>query len=113
MVEVIFHSPYLLHAPHQDDLTWGSVSRISKVHQQITLDDHVCIIWIEDMTNWESLVHRIKEMNAPNAKSMVYIFINPLAGAVDGLYWIRIMIPSLGNHPAASQRLKDNALVSL
>ncbi|KAM3589848.1 hypothetical protein VKS41_000701 [Umbelopsis sp. WA50703] len=111
MVEVIFHSPYFLHTPNQDDLTWGSISRVNKLHQQITLDDHVCIIWIEDMTNWESLVQRIKGINAPNAKSMVYIFINPLPGAVDGLYWIRIMIPSAGNHPAASQRLKDNALI--
>jgi hypothetical protein len=115
MIEVVFHNPYFLHEPKKGDLSWGAVSRLSKLHQQVTQDDHVCIIWIEDMINWESLAQRIKSMNHINSKGMVYIFINPLVGAVDGLYWIRILIPSVGSNPAsvvASQRLKENALVS-
>lgn len=45
---------------------------------------------------------------------MVYIFINPLKNSADGLYWVRILVPSQGNTPAnvaASQRLNENALV--
>lgn len=45
---------------------------------------------------------------------MVYIFINPLKNSANGLYWVRILVPALGNTPtsiAASQRLNENALV--
>lgn len=102
-VEFVVNVPYFL-----------KDSSVSKVHEQVTLDDHVCVIWIEDLSHYKTLASTIKTSSASHSKAMVYIFINPLKNSANGLYWIRILIPTLGNTPAsilASQRLHENALV--
>ena len=107
--------PYFLKSPPADDLTWGNASTITKIHQQITSDDHVCVIWMEDLANYQSIAKLIKSSGSPNAKAMVYIFINPLKHTANGLHWVRILVPTQGTtsaHIAASQRLNENALVS-
>ncbi|KAI8979050.1 hypothetical protein BDF20DRAFT_905907 [Mycotypha africana] len=79
---------------------------------QISSEDHVCIVWIEDMMHYKRLAKVIKNCTA---KMMVYLFIHPLKKSAHRLYWIRIWIPSFtdANHAnqLASQRLNENALV--
>lgn len=114
-VELIVNVPYFLKMPPTDDITWGNVNSITKIHQQVSSDDHVCIIWIEDLDHYKSIAKIIKSSSSPNSKAMVYIFINPLKNSANGLYWVRILVPALGTTPAsiaASQRLNENALVS-
>lgn len=114
--EFLVNVPYLLHMPPEDDTVWDTFRSISSIHQTVTSDDHVCVVWIEDLVGYQSLAQRIKASSLPNANVMVYIFINPLKNSADGLYWIRIYIPPIGNSAAsimASQRLNENALVIL
>lgn len=114
-MEFVVNVPYFLHTPPNDDNTWGSASNITKIHRMVSADDHVCVIWIEDLDNYTALAKRIKTSNSSNAKSMVYIFINPLRNSANSLYWIRVYIPLIGNNATSvvsSQRLNDNALVS-
>ncbi|CDH52395.1 hypothetical protein RO3G_08781 [Lichtheimia corymbifera JMRC:FSU:9682] len=113
-VEFVVNVPYFLHTPPNDDNTWGSASNITKIHRMVSADDHVCVIWIEDLDNYTALAKRIKASNSSNAKSMVYIFINPLRNSANSLYWIRVHIPLIGNNATSvvsSQRLNDNALI--
>ncbi|KAI8985276.1 hypothetical protein BDB01DRAFT_789543 [Pilobolus umbonatus] len=110
-VEFIVNVPYLLKEPSTDSMEWGNGNTIMKINQQISSDDHVCVIWIEDIENYKSLAKKIKHVNS---KSMVYLFINPLKKSKNSLYWIRIFIPSIGNNAsnvAASHRLNENALI--
>jgi hypothetical protein len=114
-VEFIINTPYFLKSPPVDDITWGNANTISKIHQQVSSDDHVCVIWIEDLTHYKSIAKLIKSSSSSNSKAMVYIFINPLKNSANGLYWVRILVPSQGTTTAnivASQRLNENALVS-
>ncbi|KAI9496808.1 hypothetical protein BDB00DRAFT_869033 [Zychaea mexicana] len=113
-IEFLVNVPYLLKTPPADNGVWGTTQTLSKIHQQVSSDDHVCIVWIEDLTNYTELARRIKMSSSNNAKSMVFIFINPLKNSGNGLYWIRILIPSIGNNATsvmASQRLNENALI--
>ncbi|KAI8143751.1 hypothetical protein BJV82DRAFT_609285 [Fennellomyces sp. T-0311] len=113
-IEFLVNVPYLLKLPASDNSVWGTTKTISKIHQQVSSDDHVCIIWIEDLTNYTELARRIKMSSSSHAKAMVFIFINPLKNSGNGLYWIRILIPSIGNSATsvmASQRLNENALI--
>ncbi|KAI8067251.1 hypothetical protein BDF21DRAFT_111951 [Thamnidium elegans] len=111
-VELVVNVPYFLKPPPVDDITWGNANSITKIHQQVSSDDHVCIIWIQDLDHYKSIAKMIK--SSVNSKAMVYIFINPLKNSANGLYWVRILVPALGNTPtsiAASQRLNENALI--
>lgn len=94
-------------------MQWGSNhNTIAKIHQQVASDDHVCVIWIEDLAHYKELALCIKTSSSPHAKAMVYLFVNPLKES--GLYWVRILVPSLGSTSTslqASQRLNENALV--
>lgn len=113
-VEFIVNVPYFLKSPPADNITWGNANTITKIHQQISSDDHVCVIWIEDLNNYKSIAKLIKNSSSPISKAMVYIFINPLKNSANSLYWVRIIVPSQGTTPAniaASQRLNENALV--
>ncbi|KAI9308600.1 hypothetical protein BJ944DRAFT_236837 [Cunninghamella echinulata] len=128
-VEFLINVPYFLSLPSStsqlyslnkntdnklpDDLMEGTLT-INKIHEYVTSEDRVCIIWIDQIVNYTSLAKRIKSSSSSSSKIMVYIFIHPLSNTANGLYWIRILIPSLGNTPtsiAASQRLHDNALI--
>ncbi|CEP06859.1 hypothetical protein [Parasitella parasitica] len=113
-VEFIVNVPYLLKKPAADTMEWGNMNTISKIHRQIASDDHVCVIWIEDLAHYKALANLIKSSGAANSKAMVYIFINPLKHSANGLYWVRILVPAHGNSSAsllASQRLNENALI--
>ncbi|KAI8096897.1 uncharacterized protein BX664DRAFT_275281 [Halteromyces radiatus] len=86
---------------------------IDKIHESVTSEDRVCVIWIKHLVNYTSLAQRIKS-SSHSSKIMVYLFIHPLSNTADGLYWIRILVPPFGNTPAsivASQRLHENALI--
>jgi hypothetical protein len=113
-VEFVVNVPYLLQLP-TDNMQWGSNhNTIAKIHQQVASDDHVCVIWIEDLANYKELAQCIKNSSSPHAKAMVYLFVNPLKES--GLYWVRILVPSLGSSSIsllASQRLNENALVNV
>ncbi|KAI9320406.1 hypothetical protein BX666DRAFT_2017636 [Dichotomocladium elegans] len=113
-VEFLVNVPYFLHQPPEDDGVWGTTNTISKIHRQVSSDDHVCIIWIENLAHYATLAKQIKQSNSAHSKSMVYLFINPLKNSASGLYWIRILIPPIGNQATsvtASQRLNENALI--
>ncbi|KAF7730162.1 hypothetical protein EC973_002770 [Apophysomyces ossiformis] len=113
-VEFLVNVPYLLDKPRQVEGTSNATGSIQQVHQQVSVDDHVCVIWIEDLLNYKSLAKEIKSSSLPGAKVMVYIFINPLKNSANGLYWIRILIPAFGDDATAitaSQRLNENALI--
>ncbi|KAI7897175.1 uncharacterized protein EV154DRAFT_364 [Mucor mucedo] len=113
-VEFIVNVPYFLKSPPANNITWGNANTISKIHQQISSDDHVCVIWIEDLDNYKSIAKLIKNSSSANSKAMVFLFINPLKNSADGLYWVRILVPTQGTTPAniaASQRLNENALI--
>ncbi|KAL9543689.1 hypothetical protein MBANPS3_007993 [Mucor bainieri] len=113
-VEFVVNVPYFLKKPAADTMEWGNMNTIAKIHQQIASDDHVCVIWIQDLAHYKSLASLIKASSAPHAKAMVYIFINPLKHSANGLYWVRILVPPQGNSSAsvlASQRLNENALI--
>ncbi|CAO3655862.1 unnamed protein product [Mucor fragilis] len=113
-VEFVVNVPYFLKRPAADTMQWGNMNTIAKIHQQISSDDHVCVIWMQDLAHYKSLASLIKASSAANAKAMVYIFINPLKHSADGLYWVRILVPPQGSTPAsmlASQRLNENALI--
>ncbi|EPB83117.1 hypothetical protein HMPREF1544_10155 [Mucor circinelloides 1006PhL] len=113
-VEFIVNVPYFLKKPAADTMEWGNMNTISKIHQQISSDDHICVIWIEDLAHYKLLASLIKASSSVNSKAMVYIFINPLKHSANGLYWVRILVPPHGNSPAsllASQRLNENALI--
>lgn len=115
-VEFIVNVPYFLKSPPADDITWGNPNTISKIHQQISSDDHVCVIWIEDLVHYKQIAKLIKSSSSSNSKAMVYIFINPLKNSANGLYWVRILVPTQGTttaNIAASQRLHENALVRI
>ncbi|KAI9033672.1 hypothetical protein CLU79DRAFT_724841 [Phycomyces nitens] len=106
--EFVVNVPYMLHQPP------GTNESIIQIHQRVSIDDHVCIVWIEDLVNYDELSKKIKNSSLPTSKIMVYIFINPLKKSADGLYRIRIHIPSytsLSGTMAASQRLNENALL--
>lgn len=100
IVEFVAHNPYFLKRSVDG-------ADVNSLHQQATVDDHTCIIWIEDLADYQTLAERIKQNTATNSKLMVYIFINPLKHTSDTLYWIRIYVPSKG----ASQRLYENMMV--
>ncbi|ORE10052.1 hypothetical protein BCV72DRAFT_247745 [Rhizopus microsporus var. microsporus] len=100
IVEFVAHNPYFLKRPVDG-------TNVNSLHQQATVDDHTCIIWIEDLADYQTLAERIKQNAATNSKLMVYIFINPLKHTSDTLYWIRIYVPSKG----ASQRLYENMMI--
>ncbi|KAI8644943.1 hypothetical protein BD408DRAFT_474654 [Parasitella parasitica] len=113
-VEFIVNVPYFLKKPAADTMEWGNMNTISKIHKQISSDDHVCVIWIEDLAQYKALASLIKSSSSANSKAMVYIFINPLEHSANGLYWVRILVPTQGNSSAsllASQRLNENALI--
>lgn len=113
--EFLVNVPYFLQLPPADDGVWGTMDTISKIHQQVSSDDHVCVVWIEDLADYTSLAERIKNSGSPQSKAMVYIFINPLKNTADGLFWIRILVPVIGNQAtsvAASQRLNESTLAS-
>lgn len=115
MHEVIFNVPYTVNSPPAGDTTWATMSIPSRIFRKISSDDHVCVVWIEDLHNYEILARRIREAAVPSAKQMIYLFVNPLKNSADGLYWIRVHVPVQGITPTsigASQRLSDNALVS-
>ncbi|KAG1519702.1 hypothetical protein G6F52_008364 [Rhizopus delemar] len=96
IVEFIAHTPYFLKKQDSD------------LHQQLTIDDRTCIVWVEQgLANYQSLAHLIKQNAAPNSKLMVYLFISPLKHTSNGLYWIRIHVPSDGT----SQRLSENMMI--
>ncbi|KAL0082446.1 hypothetical protein F4703DRAFT_1739402 [Phycomyces blakesleeanus] len=107
--EFVVNVPYMLHqSPCRNDETIG------QIHQRVSADDHVCIVWIEDLVNYDELSKKIKNSSLPSSKIMVYMFIHPLKKSADGLYRIRIHIPSytsLSGTMAASQRLNENALL--
>ncbi|KAI7899745.1 uncharacterized protein BX663DRAFT_532705 [Cokeromyces recurvatus] len=112
--EFLVHVPYFIRMPPDNDTKWGKVDSFSSLYQDVSSDDHVCVIWIEDLSNYKSLANLIKTSNPSNSKAMVYIFINPLKNGANGLYLIKILIPSVGNTPSsilASQRLNENALI--
>ncbi|KAI7867850.1 hypothetical protein BDF14DRAFT_1956776 [Spinellus fusiger] len=111
-VEFLANVPYLLKVPPENTSSWQG--GISDIHQQVSVDDHVCIVWIEDLTRYEELAKRIKASSLPSSKTMVYLFINPLKKSADGLYRIRIYIPSSGSQTGPilpTQRLNENALL--
>ncbi|KAI8384823.1 uncharacterized protein BYT42DRAFT_563753 [Radiomyces spectabilis] len=113
-IEFLVNVPYFLNEPPADDVTWGTTKTISKIHQQVTSDDHVCVIWIEDLMGYEQLAKRIKTHSLSTSKAMVFIFVNPLKNSGNGLYWVRILIPTAGNNAVstmASHRLSENALI--
>lgn len=100
------NSPCLLQKTTEEE------GELLQIHQQVSMDDHVCVIWIEDLANYKQLAKRIKTEGS--GKAMVYIFINPLKDSADSLYWVRILIPPFGNGATsivASQRLSENALI--
>lgn len=112
-VEFVVNVPYFLKKP-KDSMEWGNANSISKIYQQISSDDHVCVIYIEDLTEYKQLAKMIKTNSLSTSKNMVYIFINPLKNSANGLYWIRILVPPFGHNTSAivaSQRLFENALV--
>ncbi|KAG2228010.1 hypothetical protein INT45_012034 [Circinella minor] len=123
-IEFLVNSPYLLKLPASSTSTttdnssysspYSNMKTVSRIHQYVSSDDHVCVIWIEDLTNYTELARRIKMSSSNNSKAMVFIFINPLKNSGNGLFWIRILIPSIGNNATsvmASQRLNENALI--
>ncbi|KAI8881367.1 hypothetical protein K501DRAFT_295902 [Backusella circina FSU 941] len=96
-VELVFNIPYLLKDPNKQRIT--------------AADDHLCIIWMEDMENYKEL---IKEIKGYSDKTMVYIFVHPLENTGDSLYWVRILVPPFGSTTSAilaSQRLHENAMI--
>lgn len=101
MVEFVAHTPYFLKKTVDGD--------ISNIHQQLTVDDRTCIIWIEDVADYTSLAELIKQNTAPGAKLMAYLFISPLKHTSDSFYWIRIWVPSQG----ATQHLFENMMVKV
>ena len=125
-IEFLVNTPYLLKVPESSSTTatadngsynspYNNMKTVSRIHQYVSSDDHVCVIWIEDLTNYTELARRIKMSSSNNSKAMVFIFINPLKNSGNGLFWIRILIPSIGNNATsvmASQRLNENALVN-
>ncbi|RUS24334.1 hypothetical protein BC938DRAFT_473749 [Jimgerdemannia flammicorona] len=111
--EVIFNVPYTVRSPPPGNSTWATTSMPSRVFRKISSDDHVCVVWIEDLRNYEQLARRIRESAVPSARLMVYLFVNPLKNNADGLYWIRVLVPIHGTNPvafAASQRLNESVL---
>ncbi|PKY12404.1 hypothetical protein RhiirB3_494759 [Rhizophagus irregularis] len=80
-VEVIFNVPYLIHTPLSD----SSMESLSSIIKNITVDDLVCIAWIEDIASMSNVPQKIGQT------VFVYIFVHPLQNT--GLYWIRIVIP--------------------
>ncbi|ORX50508.1 hypothetical protein DM01DRAFT_1375846 [Hesseltinella vesiculosa] len=137
-VEFIVHVPYFLSLPatatSPDTATASPLSSIgsaplcstashpdwtaknttiSMIHEHVTNDDYVCVIWVENLANYANLAKRIKASSA-TSNLMVYLFIHPLPNTSNGLYWIRILVPPFGNTPSsimASQRLQENALI--
>ncbi|KAI9470555.1 MAG: hypothetical protein EXX96DRAFT_597448 [Benjaminiella poitrasii] len=112
--EFVVNVPYFLKEPTADDNGRNDAGRLTAIYQQISSEDHVCVIWIEDLSNYKSIASLINNSNCTNSKAMVYIFINPLKNSANGLYWIRILVPSIGSSQAnilASQRLNENALI--
>ncbi|CAO3698457.1 unnamed protein product [Rhizopus stolonifer] len=99
MVEFVAHTPYFLKKTTDGD--------ISNIHQQLTVDDRTCIIWIEDVADYTLLAELIKQNTAPGAKLMAYLFISPLKHTSDSFYWIRIWVPSQG----ATQHLFENMMI--
>ncbi|OBZ83068.1 Ral GTPase-activating protein subunit alpha-2 [Choanephora cucurbitarum] len=114
-VEFVVNVPYFLKEPKKEMGSEDEVPKtISSIHQDVSSDDHVCVIWIEDLSEYKRLAKLIKISSAPQSRAMVYIFINPLKHSADSLYWIRILIPSFDTTPQAllaSQRLYENALI--
>lgn len=99
-VEVIFNVPYLIHLP-PNNTTANEVDNdnsssnnnnnnndesLSTIFKNISSDDSVCIIWIEDIISMQNIPSKIGQ------PAFIYIFVNPLQNAT-GLYWIRIITP--------------------
>ncbi|RIA84468.1 hypothetical protein C1645_832213 [Glomus cerebriforme] len=80
-VEVIFNVPYLIHAPSLD----SPIESLSSIIKNITVDDLVCIAWIEDIASMHNIPQKIGQ------SIFIYIFVHPLQST--GLYWIKIVIP--------------------
>ncbi|KAI8341566.1 hypothetical protein BD560DRAFT_412168 [Blakeslea trispora] len=113
--ELVVNVPYFLKDPNeQQQQEEEEAKTVSSIHQHVSSDDHVCVVWIEDLAEYKKLAKLIKMSSAPQSKAMVYIFINPLKHSADSLYWIRILVPSFDTAPQAllaSQRLHENALI--
>ncbi|KAI9322315.1 hypothetical protein BX666DRAFT_2022811 [Dichotomocladium elegans] len=113
-VEFLVNVPYLLQRPSSSNGTWEDGCSISEIHRIVSSDDHVCIVWIEDLDNYTALAKEIKQSGSASELSMVYIFVHPLKNSASGLYWIRIHIPLISNNAislASCERLYENALV--
>ncbi|KAI9248753.1 hypothetical protein BY458DRAFT_536549 [Sporodiniella umbellata] len=97
MVEFIAHTPYY---------SQRSIDALT-IHQQLTMDDRTCVVWIEDIANYTLIADLIAKNTAPGAKLMAYFFINPLKHTAGSFYWIRIWIPNQG----ATQKLLENTMI--
>ncbi|RCI01761.1 hypothetical protein CU098_005512 [Rhizopus stolonifer] len=81
-VEFVVNVPYFLKSSPSSEQT------LSEIYQRVSSDDHVCVVWIEDVTEYKKLAKLIKTSSATQSKTMVYIFISPLKHSADSLYWI-------------------------
>jgi hypothetical protein len=98
---VIFNVPYLIHISSPD----LSIESLSNTIKNITADDLVCIAWIEDIISMNYIPKKIGQ------SVFVYIFINPLQNAT-GLYWIRIVIPTITHQGTTSEKKGGKSRVS-
>ncbi|EPB92397.1 hypothetical protein HMPREF1544_00695 [Mucor circinelloides 1006PhL] len=45
--------------PAADTMEWSNTTTMSKIYQQISSDNHICVIWIEDLDRCKSLASLI------------------------------------------------------
>ena len=110
---MIFNTPSLLQLP-KDQSTEEVPLALSQLYHRVSIDDFVCVVWIDDLLGYRRLSKRLRQATHLLSKAMVFIFVNPLSGNAAGLFWVRIVIPPGGNYAvAAAQRLSDNTLVSV
>ena len=65
----------------------SSIESLSSIIKNVTVDDLVCIAWIQDIISMHNIPQKIGQ------SVLVYIFVHPLQNAT-GLYWVRIVIPA-------------------
>ncbi|CAI2169829.1 5127_t:CDS:10 [Funneliformis geosporum] len=100
-VEVIFNVPYLIHTQSPD----SPMESLLNIIKSITVDDLVCIAWVEDIISMDDLPQKIGQ------SVLVYIFIHPLQNAT-GLYWIKIVTPTLAYQGGLNEKKGGKGRVS-
>jgi hypothetical protein len=128
IVEAIFHVPYALNLPlsSPSPTLAGALapatpstarpvtakrSQMRSVFQQLTQDDLVYIIWIEDLNGYLSIPRKL-------GRGQVFIFVHPVPNSW-GLYLVRMQtatgtpqVAGGGSSRAASQQTPDETQVS-